>query len=205
MAAQGEATAKRADRTRRRREQILDAAQLCFRDEGFHGASMSRIATAAQMSVGHIYRYFESKDAIIIALCERNFEGFELRIPRAANHVEAGPAAIIDAWVAQFRWWIDSIRAPLTLEIMSEAGRNARVAQVVSRLDEHFRGIMRNSLLPIFGPIPPEEVEDLLEALTMLAHGMTSRITADADADPERIIAAFRLAFRRLFALPSEA
>lgn len=204
MADSPDKTAKRAERTRLRREQVLDAAQVCFKDEGFHGASMSRIAAAARMSVGHIYQYFESKDAIIVALCERNFEGFELCIPQDEPEGATGAAGILNAWVAQFRWWIDPIRAPLTLEIMSEAGRNARVAEVVSRIDEKFRGLMRKSLAPVVGPIPREDIEDRLEAMTMLAHVMTSRMTADANADPERLIAAFRLAVGNLFEAPAE-
>jgi AcrR family transcriptional regulator len=195
MARTAEALARREQRTEVRRDQVLDAAEQCFRAEGFHGASMARIAAAADMSVGHIYQYFAGKDAIIIALCERRFAGFE-ELLVAAEQDE--PASFVDAWVAQFAWWIDPVRAPLTLEIMAEAGRNPAVAQVVERIDRRFREIMRRSLLPLAGPISPDEIDDRLEAIVMLSHGMTSRITADPNADPDRIIAAFRLAVHRL-------
>lgn len=197
MARTAEALARRQQRTELRRDQVLDAAEQCFRAEGFHGASMARIAAAADMSVGHIYQYFESKEAIIIALCERRFSGFE-ELLLAAEHDTPAQASFVDAWVAQFAWWIDPVRAPLTLEIMAEAGRNPKVAQVVERIDRRFREIMRRSLLPLSGPIAENEIDDRLEAIVMLSHGMTSRITADPKADPDRIIAAFRLAVHQL-------
>lgn len=192
-----EALARRQKRTESRREQVLDAAEQCFRAEGFHGASMARIAAAAAMSVGHIYQYFEGKEAVIIALCERRFAGFE-RLLDAAEEDAPGDGSLVDAWIAQFTWWIDPVRAPLTLEIMSEAGRNPKVAQVVERIDGRFREIMRRSLLPLAGSIPDDEIDHRLEAIVMLSHGMTSRITADPGADPEQILTAFRLAVRAL-------
>lgn len=200
MARTAEALARRQQRTELRRDQVLDAAEQCFRAEGFHGASMARIAAAAEMSVGHIYQYFANKDAVIIALCERRFSGFEALLVAAEEEALTG-VSLIDAWIAQFAWWIDPLRAPLTTEITSEAGRNPQVAMVVQRIDRHFREIMRRSLLPLSGPIPAGEIDDRLEAIVMLSHGMTTRITADPDADPERLLAAFRLAVHRLLAV----
>ena len=202
MAYKAEALVRRRKRTERRQDQILDAAEECFLAEGFHGASMSRIATAAKMSAGHIYQYFESKEAIIIALCERRFSGFEDLLVAAEKGDHAASASFVDAWISQFTWWIDPERAPLTLEIMLEAGRNPKVASVVRRIDLRFREIMRSSLLPLAGPIPEDEVEDRLEAIVMLSHGMTSRMTADRDADPDRILEAFRMAVHDLLTKP---
>ena len=52
-------------RAQAQRNRILDAAQRCFAERGFHGASMAAIADTAQMSAGLIYRYFENKSALI--------------------------------------------------------------------------------------------------------------------------------------------
>src|ERR1700676_2390852 len=53
-----------------RRVQILKAAEDCFRRDGLRGASIDDICTAAHMSPGHLYHYFDSKEAIIEALFE---------------------------------------------------------------------------------------------------------------------------------------
>ena len=198
MVRTAEAIARRQERTELRQDQVLDAAQVCFLAEGFHGASVSRIAAQAGMSVGHIYQYFENKEAIIIALCERRFSEFENLLRVAEEEHRSDRSSLVEAWVSQFSWWIEPTRVPLTLEIMSEAGRNPKVAEVVKKIDRHFRDIMRRSLLPRAGPIPEAEIEDRLEAVVMLAHGMTIRMTADRSADPNRILGAFRLAVHKL-------
>ena len=53
---------------------MLDAAAICFRNHGFHGASMAQISKTAGMSPGHIYHYFDNKEAIIAAIVERDME-----------------------------------------------------------------------------------------------------------------------------------
>ena len=61
-------------RNRARRDQILSAAMKCFVENGFHGSSMVELAKRAGMSVGHIYHYYASKDAIIEAIVDRDVE-----------------------------------------------------------------------------------------------------------------------------------
>jgi len=56
------------------RNRILDAARRCFIENGFHAASMSRIAETAGISQGLAYRYFKNKSAIILALIERQLQ-----------------------------------------------------------------------------------------------------------------------------------
>src|SRR5216684_1958844 len=55
-----------------RREQILNAAMVCFAKRGFHQASMHDISAEAGISVGLIYRYFENKEAVISAMADRH-------------------------------------------------------------------------------------------------------------------------------------
>lgn len=57
--------------TRAREQQILDAALVVFAQRGFTPARMDDIALAAGLSKGTLYWYFESKDALILALLKR--------------------------------------------------------------------------------------------------------------------------------------
>ena len=62
-----------------RREQIILAAQTCFKARGFHATSTSEISKAANISSAGLYQYFASKDALIEALVEREIKtGLEL-------------------------------------------------------------------------------------------------------------------------------
>lgn len=59
-----------------RRNQILDAAQRCFKKQGFHKTTLRDIAQEFGMSAGHIYNYFSNKEAIIEALVELRTQEF---------------------------------------------------------------------------------------------------------------------------------
>jgi AcrR family transcriptional regulator len=54
-----------------RREQILDAARICFLRNGFHQTSMQDVIKEANLSVGAVYRYFPSKTDLITAIAEQ--------------------------------------------------------------------------------------------------------------------------------------
>ena len=51
-----------------KREAILDAALELFVELGFHGTAVPQIAKRAGVGAGTIYRYFESKEALVNAL-----------------------------------------------------------------------------------------------------------------------------------------
>jgi TetR/AcrR family transcriptional regulator, transcriptional repressor of aconitase len=53
-----------------RREQILAAASRVFRRNGFHATSMHDLFAEAQLSSGAVYRYFRSKDEMVLAIAE---------------------------------------------------------------------------------------------------------------------------------------
>jgi AcrR family transcriptional regulator len=56
------------ERREARRAQIMAAARRCFARDGFHQTSMPDIAAEAGISAGAPYRYFASKDEIILAI-----------------------------------------------------------------------------------------------------------------------------------------
>ena len=61
-----------ADAISDRRARILDAAERCFVRSGFHRTTMQDVAAEAGMSPGNLYRYFASKEAMVVGLAERD-------------------------------------------------------------------------------------------------------------------------------------
>jgi AcrR family transcriptional regulator len=53
-----------------RREQIIAAALACFARAGYHATTMADVAAQAGVSKGTPYLYFESKEALFLALHE---------------------------------------------------------------------------------------------------------------------------------------
>jgi len=56
-------------RTRRQKE-ILEAAQQVFAAKGFHAANVAEVAATAGVSQGTVYHYFDSKEALLMAVYE---------------------------------------------------------------------------------------------------------------------------------------
>ena len=61
-----------------RRNQILDAAASVFAEKGYHRATTKRIASAAGVSEGTIYNYFDNKADLLIGMMTRQAELREL-------------------------------------------------------------------------------------------------------------------------------
>ncbi|MBN1995346.1 MAG: TetR/AcrR family transcriptional regulator [Anaerolineae bacterium] len=54
-----------------KKEAILDAALVLFAERGFYGTPVPLIAERAGVGAGTIYRYFESKEALVNALYQK--------------------------------------------------------------------------------------------------------------------------------------
>src|SRR5580692_8397839 len=71
------------------RERILEAALQLFAQKGYAHATMREIAESSGCSLGLAYRYFRSKDSMVLALYERLSDEFIAE----AELVESGPLA----------------------------------------------------------------------------------------------------------------
>ena len=76
------------DRGRRRRADLLDAAEELFLAKGFHAVSVDDLGAAAGITGPGLYRHFASKDALLMAVLDRIWE----RLAPAVAHAEAAPA-----------------------------------------------------------------------------------------------------------------
>jgi TetR/AcrR family fatty acid metabolism transcriptional regulator len=68
------------ERRQDRHRSILDAAREVFVEKGLHETAMADIARAAGVSDGLLYRYFESKRALLDAVLRQFYEGLLARL-----------------------------------------------------------------------------------------------------------------------------
>ena len=114
-----------------RRAQILDAARRCFLRQGFHETSMHDLFVESGLSSGAVYRYFASKDDVILAVAEENMAEVVTLVHSFATGEAAGGlgdavARVLDTVRAKHE--SDGIGA-IALHVWSEAARKPALAQ----------------------------------------------------------------------------
>lgn len=65
---------RRLEEKERRREAIIDAAERVIAAQGFESAKMEDIARAARVSRALVYTYFQDKNELGYAICERTLQ-----------------------------------------------------------------------------------------------------------------------------------
>lgn len=68
-----------------RRLQILRAASQVFKAKGFHAARTEDICVAAVLSAGTVFRYFASKDEIILTIAEMEIAEYRDKLAELAT------------------------------------------------------------------------------------------------------------------------
>lgn len=162
----------------RRKEQVLAAAVACFRRDGFHRSSMSRISAEAGMSSGHIYHYYASKEKIVEAIVASERSLFDLLVnDLKAAMLSLDPiSALTDVILKNAERYMDGGHAALMLEILAEAARNVEVAGLIRGDDEEVREIFYG----LFGGWTPE-IASRGELLGALLDGLLVRAVRNPD------------------------
>jgi AcrR family transcriptional regulator len=105
---------KIAERARAaRREQIIGAGLACFARSGYHAATMADVAAQAGVSKGTPYLYFDTKEALFLALHEEWDCG-------AGRRVDAAIAALPDADRRSPRRVLHAVAAAIAAHVTAE-------------------------------------------------------------------------------------
>jgi AcrR family transcriptional regulator len=131
-----------------RREEILDAALVCFSRDGFHRTTMQDIVRESGLSPGAIYNYFKSKEEIVEAIANQR-QAKERRLLRDA--VEAGPAdtallRVRDAFLDELNNPKERLRRRVSVQLWAEAQRNPNIRRLVRRSFEEPRKLISEVL-----------------------------------------------------------
>jgi TetR/AcrR family transcriptional regulator, transcriptional repressor of aconitase len=152
-----------------RREHILNSARRCFMRDGFHATSMQDLVAEAGLSAGAVYRYFASKDEMIVAITQENLRDAAAMIHTAATQQ---PGRSVGAVMAEIFAMIQSRDAQdglggLPLLAWAEALRNPELAAQFQNLISQMRTDLAEVIRHHQGSAnPPAEVPaDALAAL----------------------------------------
>ena len=154
-----------------RRNQIVDAARARFTSHGFARTSMADIVTESGLSTGSIYRYFTSKDEIIIAVCEQGSEAF--------------PSALTVEAVNDFLEHVRAMarekgHARLVAQIYAEAALSPTLAAIVAEQ----LAVMRAAVVHLIQDDRQNDAEEIAEAFVTIGIGYSQQLAVRGDLDP---------------------
>lgn len=154
-----------------RRQQIVDAARARFASHGFAKTSMADIVTESGLSTGAIYRYFTSKDEIVVAVCEQASEG----LPKALN------ARAINSFLGQIRALAEEKgHARLVTQIYAEAALSPALASIVQQQLTALRTAVAELIPQSCGGDPVQ----VAEAFVAICSGYSQQLAVRGDVDP---------------------
>ncbi|TNF28088.1 MAG: TetR/AcrR family transcriptional regulator [Deltaproteobacteria bacterium] len=107
----------RAQRRQKNLARILDAAMDAIAVGGFDALSMNKLAASLDYTPGALYRYFPSKDALVLALVETVIEEIGQDLARLEDVPADAPLARIVAGAEAWRGF--STRAPNRFGLVS--------------------------------------------------------------------------------------
>jgi AcrR family transcriptional regulator len=134
-----------------REEQILLAAWRCFSRNGFHSTSMQDVIAEAGLSAGAVYRYFRSKDDLIVATAAHGLDlARSLFAQLLAEDATPSPAEAIEQIVTGMSQFAERDGYDLTrlaVQAWAETLRNPRLAETAAdtygELRGHFTEVVR--------------------------------------------------------------
>jgi AcrR family transcriptional regulator len=133
------------ERSRGTIEAILTATARVLVKEGFDKASTNRIADQAGVSIGSLYQYFPSKEALVAALIERHTEEMSSVLTEAFDRVAALPVPEAAREMVALMLRAHSIDPALhrvLIEQVPRVGRLSRIHEVEGRAEQMVRAYL---------------------------------------------------------------
>ncbi|MEU6033260.1 TetR family transcriptional regulator [Streptomyces tauricus] len=170
---------------RDRRQAIIDAATALFAQQGFSDTSMADIVDASGVATGTVYRYFDNKDAVVMAVSESAL-GFRFDA-ESSNLVPLDEA--IEALMAAAT---DQRRGQISSQVWAKATSSARLQSMIAERHVRVRRWLARSIEQTSGepgPAAQRRAELILCALSGLQIRVASGVEVDTEAFREELLA----------------
>ncbi len=166
-----------------RRQQIVDAARARFASHGFARTSMADIVAESGLSNGAIYRYFTSKDEIVVAVCEQAGEALPMALTAPA----------VDGFLEHVRALArESDHARLVAQIYAEAAVSPPLAVVVQQQ----LAALRAAVAELVPDGRREHAGQIAEAFVAVCSSYSQQLAIRGDLDPAPYTAALMAIIR---------
>lgn len=190
-------------------QEILAAAARCIARDGFRGASIAAICEEAEISPGHLYHYFTSKEEILIALTAAGLERIGDRFAEMMKSDDALGALIGEIGRHKGKKPEPRARAMsrLVLEMLVEADRNPVIGRIVRKSSTTIRGHLVDFIQngQRRGQIDPSLDPELAAAMLLsVIDGMRTLTIRDPDADISRSLEMLQILMSRFLSPSNE-
>ncbi len=139
-------TARTYRSTAERQEELVLVAARLIAEKGIVATTIPDIAASAGLSVGAVYRHFESKAALLAALVEADAARLLAKTKKAVANC-AQPADALRAWSqAQLDDLAEPIELGLRAEIVALAAHDPAIRESVCRHGDAVEGQLRDLL-----------------------------------------------------------
>ncbi len=186
------------ERAALKRQQILDAALVCFAERGFRGATLQDVVRVSGLSPGSIYSHFAGKEDIVYAVVEArhrsDLESLELALN--ADSLEAALALLAKAFFPPaarrearawrrlaVQLWGESLHDPILLKAVRHGVDAPRRLLTELRRKAQERGELARGLQP----------EPTARVLIAAFQGITLQQTWDEKLDTDSCVRAIQL------------
>ncbi len=169
----------RQERSRHTVECLLAAAAQVFAAEGYANTTTNHVAARAGVSIGSLYQYFPSKDALLLALAERHVERAFESVIEQVRAQQAAPVpellrALVDALIAAHQ-----LEPRLHRVIFEEARLPAsfrrRLEELDARAVQVARELIEARIAELSVPNPELASFIVVQLLDVVLHAMVLR------------------------------
>ncbi len=160
-------------------EAVLEASAQVFEEEGYGSATTNRIAERAGVSIGTLYQYFPSKEALAVALLMRHLEAGQRMVAEVTAELAVRPRDLRST----LRLFVDAMmslhadRPRLQHLLLEESPRPPHIEAEMARLDESAMEAV-NALLPRFREVRRTADRStaymLVQTIELLSHGFAA-------------------------------
>lgn len=194
-----------------RRDQIIAAARIGFRKQGFHGTGMAEIAKLSKLSVGQIYRYFENKEAIIEEIVRRMVAKKIMLITGNTHNILQMAENLAHRRIGKFhlaeqtqeeREAADEqadIDHVLMLEVAAEATRNPAVEKIWRDSECNLFEEAKAMMAKAYPHWSDEELNNRIEVVAVIFEGTAFRHLTTRHADIKELEKLYNQLFGQLF------